>query len=80
LVKENSKAYFVNAYLSYIKTDDNTVYPACTGCKKKVVKDNTSTFICENCGISIDNPTWNFNLTTRIEDCTGTAYSRFLGS
>lgn len=39
----------------------------------------TSTYHCENCGIAVDNPNFNFNLTTKLEDCTGSAYAWFLG-
>lgn len=74
-----SKPYFINAYISYIKTDDNTVYPSCIKCKKKVIKD-TQYYWCEACDETVDQPNFNYNLTTRLEDCTGNIYARFFGS
>lgn len=75
----NSKVYFINAFLSFIKSDENTVYPSCLQCNKKVIKE-TSIYRCENCGITVDKPVFKFNLTTKLEDATGSIYARFLGN
>ncbi len=76
---KDSAVYFVNAYLTYIKNDENTVYPSCTTCKKKVSKNSESHYSCDNCSQVIDNPVLNYNLTTKLEDGTGQLYARFFG-
>jgi replication factor A1 len=67
--------YNIIAYLSYIKSDENTVYPSCIKCNKKVVKD-TQYYNCEKCSEVIENPTFNYSLTTRVEDPTGHLFLR----
>ena len=79
LSSKPSEAYFINAFLSFIKSDDNTVYPSCTACKKKVIKSSSGEFECQNCRQIIDNPPLNYNLTTKLEDGTGQIYARFFG-
>jgi replication factor A1 len=51
LAYAESKVYFINGFISYIKSDDNTVYMACPGCKKKVQKDGDD-YRCEKCNTS----------------------------
>lgn len=69
---ENDAVFYqVNAFLSYIKSDENTVYAACTTCKKKVNKNTQNHFECTKCDQVVDNPTLCYNLTTKIEDGSG---------
>lgn len=74
-----SEVYFINAFLSYIKSDENTVYPSCLTCKKKVIKNSSNQFECTNCNQTVENPPLNYNLTTKLEDGTGQIYARFFG-
>ena len=78
LSETESKSYYVNGYVSYIKKDDNTVYMACPECKKKVVEEG-SEYRCERCDKVIEKPNPTYILTCKIEDSTGAIFVRFYG-
>ena len=76
--ERDSKFFEVSAQVTHIKTDDNTVFPSCPTCQKKVIQDGED-WSCENCDKRLSKPTWKYILTLKIEDCTNVIYVKCFG-
>ncbi|KAG2736405.1 hypothetical protein G9P44_000495 [Scheffersomyces stipitis] len=81
LRSEKEPDYFtVKASISFIKTDPNFCYPACTNevqynnrksaCNKKLVEQHDNSWRCEKCDKNYAQPTYRYILTCSIMDET----------
>lgn len=75
---ETSKLYFVNGFISYIKSDDNTVYMACPESRNKVQKQGDD-YYCEKCQKVVTDPNPTYMLTGKITDSTGSIFVKLYG-
>jgi len=74
---KDSVVYFINGSVTYIKSDERSVYDACPSCKKKVNREDETSFRCERCDMTTEKPVATYMLTAKIEDSSGALFVRF---
>lgn len=65
--------FSVRATLAFIR-QENTSYPSCPECKKKLMQENDDSWRCEKCNKFYPQPQWRYILGATIEDSTASIF------
>ena len=74
--------FYVNGFVSYIRNDEKSIYPACPdeSCKRKIVSEGDGTerrWRCEHCQRTYKNCVPTYMLLAKISDLTDSIYVQF---
>jgi len=78
---DDTPLFFANAYVTYMKQEDRSYYPACPNesCKKKVFEDSNKGYKCDTCQTTFQTVNITYVLSGKIEDCTDNVFASFYG-